>query len=199
MRALLFVALLFCTGLVVGSLGWVIASLSRPVPRLKPVQVIYGSRGEAPPVTLESIARDTLNPLITPRLLKAIIRVESSGNRLAKRKELKLLKKLCTNRKTGKIAPGCLKSREPDATSHGFMQVLGDTAGRIGVHYTELYRPIENIETGAFVYRKCLEHERNDRFWAAACYNAGPRKNRSKYPASSVQYARKVMSDLGNS
>lgn len=204
MRALLFVVLLFCTGLVVGSLGWCIAVLSKPVAKLQPVHVIYGSTGERPPVTLESIARDTLNPKITGNVLKAIIRVESAGNRLAKRKEPELLKRLCTvaKRRNGmtffSIAPGCLKAREPEATSHGFMQVLGSTAKKIGVHYTELYRPIENIETGAFVYRKCMEHEKNDRFWAAACYNAGPKKNRKFYPASSVEYARKVMKDLNN-
>jgi hypothetical protein len=76
--------------------------------------------------------------------------------------------------------------------SIGLTQVLGTTARGFGVKPHELTDPETSVWVGALYLKDCIKHERGDQFFALACYNAGPKKNRGLYPKKSIAYARSV-------
>jgi len=87
---------------------------------------------------------------------------------------------------------------DPKAVSrrnaHGLMQLLPETAARLGVK--DIYDPDENIDAGTRYLRELLQQYNNNLILALAAYNAGPDKVQryGRVPpfAETVSYVRRV-------
>jgi soluble lytic murein transglycosylase-like protein len=109
-------------------------------------EILEGKAGEALPLswTMEYADRYSRAHRLSPALVKAIIRAESNGNRMA------------VSRKGAK----------------GMMQLMPFTSNRLKVN--DPFDPVENIEGGVKYIKELLGTFRGNLVHAVAAYNAGP-------------------------
>jgi soluble lytic murein transglycosylase-like protein len=85
--------------------------------------------------------------------------------------------------------------------ARGLMQLMPETAARLGVH--DVFDPRENIDAGTRYLGNLLQRYRNDLALALAAYNAGPERveHYGRVPpfSETVSYVRKVQRTYQNS
>jgi hypothetical protein len=139
---------------------------------------------------VSSAAEDSLCPQVTPKLLRAIAKVESGNKANVARFEAHHL---------GAISGDWegLKRRFEDATSHGETQILGKTARAYGVEPEELREDKETAYrlTALILGNDICKTFKGDLTSGIAAYNAGPTwwKKPWKVKKAALLYAAKVM------
>ena len=137
-----------------------------------------------------SAAEDALCPAVTPKLLRAIAKVESSNRANVARFEKHHMKQISAT------WDNLVYSFE-NATSHGEFQILGKTARAYGVEPKEIREDREtSVRLAALHLGKCIcGHERGDVRKGLMVYNAGPtfRKKGLGVISQASVYAEKVI------
>lgn len=160
--------------------------------------VVLGFRKElasakaTPPPTLKemilNVSKDTLNPHITPVLLAAVVKVESSNRPDA------------MNVNRGKPISGTRSEvlrKIDEASDHGICQLNGKTLKAYGVSVEEVYSDPETaLRVCSLVLNDCMRREKNNVRHAVACYNGGPGWRRNS--AQTLAHADKVLKEIRN-
>jgi len=139
----------------------------KEAPRFRPPARLPQGSGKSPEWVLDYAERCAMNHELPPALVKAVIRAESNGYRLA------------VSRKG----------------AQGMMQLMPFTSRRFRVK--DPFDPVENIEGGVKFIRELLVTFNGDVRLAVAAYNAGPGAVRKyggvpPYPETR-EYVRRVM------